>query len=166
MSKKDVRDRLIRIFISSLLKEEFSQNERRMVVNILRSPDFGFDFSEIVDTVYSAIEGRGAWSRVMLSAEKSESERENRSNAPEELLDEIMQIVKRKRLSKAALLNILNKVDGSVANNLSAESSVTRIVEAFFLHSSREQRHELFNLLAGEKRDDEYLKGISERHNR
>ncbi|WP_155291454.1 hypothetical protein [Burkholderia multivorans] len=166
MSKKDVRDRLVRILVSSLLKEEFSQNERRMVVNILRSPDFGFDFSEIVDTVYSAIEGRGAWSQVILSAEKSESERENRINAPEELLDEIMQIVKRKRLSKAALLNILNKVDGNVANNLSAESSMTGIVEAFFLHSSQEQRCELFNLLAGEKRDDEYLKGISERHNR
>ncbi|WP_321809180.1 MULTISPECIES: hypothetical protein [unclassified Burkholderia] len=166
MSKKDVRDRLIRIFISSLLKEEFSQNERRAVVNILRSPDFGFDFSEIVGTVYSAIEGHGAWSQVILSAEKSESERENRSNSPEELLDEIMQIAKRKRLSKAALLNILNKVDSNVANNLSTESSITRIVETFFLHSSQEQRYELFNLLAGEKRDDEYLKGISERHNR
>jgi hypothetical protein len=166
MSKKDVRDRLIRIFTSSLLKEEFSQNERRVVVNILRSPDFGFDFSEIVDTVYSAIEGHGAWSQVIFSAEKSELERENRSNAPEELLDEIIQIIKRKRLSKAALLNILNKVDSNVANNLSAESSVSRIVETFFLHSSKEQRQELFNLLAGEKRDDEYLKGISERHNR
>lgn len=77
-----------------------------------------------------------------------------------------MQIAKRKRLSKAALLNILNKVDSNVANNLSTESSITRIVETFFLHSSQEQRYELFNLLAGEKRDDEYLKGISERHNR
>lgn len=166
MSKRDIRDRLIRIITSTLVREDFSANEQRAILSLLGAPDFYQNLRETVSAVFMAIEDNSGRSRQSNAAraKKLEAASEDTSAASEQLLGEILSLVRRKRLSKAGLLSILNKVSAELASHMTEDASITLIVESFFLHSSDEQRRKLSEILRGDKAGDEYLQGIAERN--
>lgn len=166
MNKRDVRDRMIRLVISSLVREELTLNEQRAVLSLLRDTDFYLDLHDTVGSVFSALEEKARRPRLDTTRNKKlEAEREDTTFASERSLEEIQRLVRRKRLSKVGLLNTLKKINFELAGNMSEDASLSLIIESFFIHSSEDERSKLLELLRGEKHTDEYLQGIAERNN-
>lgn len=165
MSKRDIRDRLIRLIVAALVREDLSRAEQRAIVSSLGDSNFLLDLHSTIDAVFFAINENSTPSRPSAPRSKDIEGDLQDVGREEELLDEAMHYVRRRRLSKAGLRNILEKVDAQLARNVSDNSTIAVMLESFFLHSSPNRRIKLLSLLGSENNEDEYLRGIAERDN-
>lgn len=164
MSKRDIRDRLIRLVVAALVREDLSPAEQRAIVSSLGDSSFLLDLQSTIDAVFIAINENSTPSRP--SAPRSKNIEGDLQDVGREvaMLDEAMYYVRRKRLSKAGLRNILEKVDAQLAHNVSENTTIAVMLESFFIHSSENRRVKLLSLLGSENGGDEYLRGIAERN--
>lgn len=155
--KQNIRNKVIRMFASSILASDLTANDIRKVANsLMRDNDFLWDLGSMFKDMAEKLD--------KYSVKKRTSDY-NYSDVSD-LLSEALNIVKRKRLSKQRILEYISEI--SPHDNLSslgAKITTREILLNFFNRKSNVEKSELLNLLeTGVKgRDDEYLKGIMRR---
>lgn len=173
MSKRDIRERLIRFFVSALVREDLSLNEQRAIISSLGDLQFMSELQQTVGAVFSVIADEAMMLRQNTpNSMDSSREQPNLGRADGSdlrragaMLDQAEAIIRQKRMSKAALRDVFEQVDAQLAGHIPMNVSLTSMLHTFFIHSTENRRIKLLTLLASGKDGDEYLRGISERSN-
>lgn len=155
--KQNIRNKVIRMFASSILASDLTANDIRKVANsLIHDNDFLWDLSSMFRDIAENLDTYSVKKR-MAGYDYS---------GVSDPLSEALNIVKRKRLSKQRILEYINEI--SPNDNLSildAKATVKQILLNFFNRKSNIEKSKLLELLetGGKGRDDEYLRGIMRR---
>ena len=151
--KRDIRNKVIRMFASSIMASDLAANDIRKVANsLIHDRDFLWDLSSMFKGIAENIDRYSA-KRISNYSYSDVSD----------LLSEALAIVKRKRLSKQRILEYINEISPhDEPFTLDSKATAEQILRNFFNRKSDVQRTKLLNLLeTGVKgKDDEYLRGI------
>ncbi|MCK4826504.1 hypothetical protein KA005_62760 [bacterium] len=155
--KQHIRNKVIRMFASSILASDLTANDIRKVANsLIRDNDFLWDLGSTFKDIAENLDTYSV---------KKRMSNYNYSDVSD-LLSKALNIVKRKRLSKQRILEYISEISpNDYLSSLDAKITIREILLNFFNRKSNVEKSELLNLLeTGVKgRDDEYLKGIMRR---
>ena len=154
--KGNTREKLLRIIVSSILSSDLTKKDIYDIGNSLtRSDDFFVDLKEMLKDICTKLD------RYSSTFSKSQY---TYLDGNERLYD-VMNVIKRKRISKNKLMNYIELISPNDSILQKASSTPVReLLEEYFNKKSENTQLELINLLeTGDKGGDEYLKGIMDR---
>lgn len=155
--KQNIRNKVIRMFASSILASDLTANDIRKVANsLIHDNDFLWDLGSMLKDMAEKLDKYSVKKRMA----------KYDYNDVSDLLSEALIIAKRKRLSKRKILEYINEISpNDNLSTLGAKMTTREILLNFFNRKSNVEKSELLNLLeTGAKgRDDEYLRGIMRR---
>ncbi|MBB3773307.1 hypothetical protein FHS55_003940 [Angulomicrobium tetraedrale] len=132
---------LLRSLFASVMQSELSASDLRLLAEELRRGRLGDELAYMVEEAASHFQ---------------DPIRETSSD-----LRALERLVKDKRLTKAAIQNIITSID---ARSTAQEAATMRqILQEFLLSSSQRQLEKFKDIIASSGNTDPYLKGISER---
>lgn len=150
------KERIFRLTLSALLSSSMTSKELRKLVELLEQ-DFEFQHE-----LYSSLAGIPAF-----GADHRRFESEDLVPEPggsDGLLDLVMEILKRRRVPKRDLLDLLGALNPSLSFDTPSELTVREMVSEFLSISSTRARKSLLRELGLNVEDDLYLGGISNRN--
>ena len=142
------RERVMRLFLASLLESDLSTRELKEVAIDLTEQRFSWEFGKILhDTIMHL----------------SDLEVDKQLPYHRDEFDKIAyEIVQRRRIAKKVLIDFIGSVSQDLGRSVPFGPPVRQILKEFFSLASREEANHLMEMLEGGKADA-YLKGIMQR---
>jgi hypothetical protein len=146
---REVRLRVMRSFVATLLQSELSLEELRQLSFEMSSSMFGADLSKLLDETIFAL--RSSESYVSKAA-------------PEPIEDYAIALIQKRRLSRKTVLDLIASASTRKAIKDQNPSSSTReLVERFFRTASSSEATKFLSRLDAGETTEAYLRGIIRR---
>lgn len=143
------RERVMRIFLASLLESDLSTRELKEVAIGLSEQRFSWEFGKILhDTILHL----------------SDLEVDKQLPDHRDEFDKIAyEIVQRRKITKKMLIDFIGFVSKDLGRIVPFDPPMREILKEFFSLASREEANNLMEMLQGGRNADAYLKGIMQR---
>lgn len=143
------RERVMRMFLASLLDSDLSIRELKEVANDFTGQTFSWEFGKLVHEIIEHLDTTQLVKQL--------------SSHPDELDEFAYQLVQRRRIPKIALLDVVRSISPAIHSHLSTKSTVRDILSEFLILATQKETDNFMTFLEGENRGDAYLKGIMKR---
>lgn len=140
-----VRQKALRLITSQLIASDFSASDLRDIAYELRSGSLGDDIFFLLEGFYHQLSRDDAF----------------KNSEPQS--DELLDFVQRKRVSKKALFDMMQQIDGFRYAGVSTEMTAREMVMHFLDWANPEQVRTFYALLDVNDPKDPYLSGIMNR---
>lgn len=140
-----VRQKALRLITSQLIASDFSASDLRDIAYELRSGGLGDDIFYLLEGFYHQLS------------------RDEAFKSSEPLSEELLDFVQRKRMSKKALFERMQQIDGFRFAGVSTDMTVRDMLMHFLDWASPEQIRTFYALLDVNDPEDPYLSGIMNR---
>ena len=150
--KGTIRDKFLRIILSSILSSDFTLYELQNISRLLKNDsNLLFDIGNILDDVVNKLDFMGRDSNIKSSESKSD-----------DLYSYAIGVIKRKRIARNKIKNYIETISPNVPLIEKLENApVKEIVREYFERISRKNKQDFIDLLENQGQGgDQYLKHI------
>jgi uncharacterized protein (DUF1778 family) len=155
--RSNVNNRALRVILSSLVASDLSDSQLRQFADSLDSnPSTSHELAELI---------RDVAKRLMSSGSIRSTER-GYPLPPQanDLIEQAAELIRRRRMPKSEVVKLINELlPRSKPTSELQDMSVRELLDYMFLTCSPDDFRVFIELLAGDIRHDEYLKGIMRR---
>ncbi len=148
-----LRDKALRVIISSLLISDLTANDLRMMSrSIMKDPSFLWDLATLLEQMVD---------KFNLHKNEYDSESNFETN---ELVSRALDAIQRRRLSKQKILKLMDRISPeSVVPAETIGIPIKKLITTYFGMNSPSRISDFVNALEGSDSEDPYLRGILNR---